>query len=208
MLVQLAIRDIVLIERLDLELRPGLSVLTGETGAGKSILLDAFSLALGGRGDGGLVRHGLPQGQVTAVFDISADHAARAVLRVNDIPDDGDLILRRVQMADGRTRAFINDQPVSVQVLRAAGAALVEIHGQHDDRALTDPASHRALLDAFGGLERLADSVAARHAAWRKATQTLAQHRARLEKARAEGDWLRHSVDELSRLDVQPGEEE
>ncbi|CAM5764715.1 DNA repair protein RecN [Labrys miyagiensis] len=208
MLVQLAIRDIVLIDRLDLEFVSGLSVLTGETGAGKSILLDAFSLALGGRGDGTLVRHGQNQGQVTAVFDIAVDHAARAVLKANDIPDDGDLILRRVQMADGRTRAFINDQPVSVQVLRAAGAALVEIHGQHDDRALTDPASHRALLDAFGGLEKLAGDVSSRHAAWRKATQTLAQHRARLEKARAEGDWLRHSVDELSKLDVQGGEEE
>jgi DNA repair protein RecN (Recombination protein N) len=208
MLVQLAIRDIVLIDRLDLEFASGLSVLTGETGAGKSILLDAFSLALGGRGDGTLVRHGQSQGQVTAVFDIAADHAARAVLKANDIPDDGDLILRRAQMADGRTRAFINDQPVSVQVLRTAGAALVEIHGQHDDRALTDPASHRALLDAFGGLEALAGDVAAKHASWRKATQTLAQHRARLEKARAEGDWLRHSVDELSKLDVQPGEEE
>src|SRR3954454_22292833 len=150
MLVQLSIRDIVLIDRLDLEFGRGLTVLTGETGAGKSILLDAFSLALGGRGDGSLVRHGQPQGQVTAVFDLSAGHAARAVLRANDIADDGDLILRRVQMADGRTRAFINDQPVSVQVLRSTGATLVEIHGQHDDRALTDAASHRALLDAFG----------------------------------------------------------
>jgi DNA repair protein RecN (Recombination protein N) len=208
MLVQLAIRDIVLIDRLDLEFASGLTVLTGETGAGKSILLDAFSLALGGRGDGTLVRHGQSQGQVTAVFDIAADHAARAVLKANDIPDDGDLILRRVQVADGRTRAFVNDQPVSVQILRAAGAALVEIHGQHDDRALTDAASHRALLDAFGGLEELAAGVAARHGAWRKATQSLAQHRVRLEKARAEGDWLRHSVDELSKLNVQPGEEE
>src|SRR5262249_60205035 len=115
-------------------------------------------------------------------------HLARAVLKANDIPDDGDLILRRAQMADGRTRAFINDQPVSVQVLKTAGAALVEIHGQHDDRALTDPASHRALLDAFGGLEALADEVSAGHATWRKATQSLAQHRARLEKARAGGD--------------------
>ncbi|MDQ0471624.1 DNA repair protein RecN [Labrys wisconsinensis] len=207
MLVQLAIRDIVLIDRLDLAFATGLTVLTGETGAGKSILLDAFSLALGGRGDGGLVRHGQPQGQVTAVFDLAAGHAARAVLRANDIADDGDLILRRVQMADGRTRAFVNDQPVSVQVLRATGAALVEIHGQHDDRALTDAASHRALLDAFGGLEGLAADVAGRHGAWRRATQTLAQHRARMEKARAEGDWLRHAVEELSKLAVRPGEE-
>lgn len=207
MLVQLSVRDIVLIDRLDLDFSDGLSVLTGETGAGKSILLDAFALALGGRGDGGLVRHGQTQGQVSAVFDLAAGHPARSLLRANDISDDGDLILRRVQMADGRTRAFVNDQPVSVQVLRSVGAMLVEIHGQHDDRALVDPASHRQMLDAFGGLEREAAEVADRHAGWRKATQALAQHRARMEKARAEGDWLRHAVAELGKLAVEPGEE-
>src|SRR3954452_2478718 len=118
MLVHLSIRDIVLIDRLDLDFASGLSVLTGETGAGKSILLDAFSLALGGRGDGGLVRHGQAQGQVTAVFDVAPTHPARTRLRDNGIDDDGDLILRRIQVADGRTRAFVNDQPVSVQILR------------------------------------------------------------------------------------------
>ena len=152
MLIQLTIRDIVLIDRLDLTFAGGLSVLTGETGAGKSILLDAFALALGGRGDGSLVRHGQAQGQVTAVFDIASDHPARHLAASSDIDVDGDLILRRVQYADGRTRAFVNDQPVSVQTLKAIGGALVEIHGQHDDRALVDPAEHRALLDAFGGL--------------------------------------------------------
>jgi DNA repair protein RecN (Recombination protein N) len=207
MLVQLAIRDIVLIDRLDLDLSTGLSVLTGETGAGKSILLDAFSLALGGRGDGALVRHGQSQGQVTAVFEVEATHPVRAILAANAIEDDGDLILRRVQMADGRTRAFVNDQPVSVQVLKAIGSELVEIHGQHDDRALVDPASHRLLLDAYGGLEALAAEVSARHRAWRTATLALEQHRARLEAARGEAEWLRHVVDELTRLAAEPGEE-
>src|SRR5215210_3689932 len=153
MLVQLAIRDIVLIDKLELHFHEGLSVLTGETGAGKSILLDAFALALGGRGDGSLVRHGEPQGQVTAVFDCPSTHPARRIATEADIDTDGDLILRRVQLADGRTRAFVNDQPVSVQVLRSIGSTLVEIHGQHDDRALVDPVSHRTILDAYGGLQ-------------------------------------------------------
>jgi DNA repair protein RecN (Recombination protein N) len=152
MLVQLSIRDIVLIDKLDLECGSGLTVLTGETGAGKSILLDAFALALGGRGDGSLVRTGESQGQVTAAFDLPQKHPARDIAKLQEIDIDGDLILRRVQMADGRTRAFINDQPVSVQTLRKVAEPLVEIHGQHDDRALVDPAMHRALLDAFGGL--------------------------------------------------------
>jgi DNA repair protein RecN (Recombination protein N) len=121
MLVQLSIRDIVLIEKLDLEFDAGLSVLTGETGAGKSILLDSLSLALGGRGDGSLVRHGADKGQVTAVFDVGADHPARKLLRSNDIDDDGDLVFRRVQSGDGRTRVFINDQPASVALMREAG---------------------------------------------------------------------------------------
>jgi len=153
MLARLSIRDIVLIDRLDIDFAPGLSVLTGETGAGKSILLDAFALALGARGDASLVRHGLEQGQVIAVFELPTAHPARALLASNDITSDDELILRRIQLADGRTRAFVNDQPVSGQVLRALGAALVEIHGQHDERALIETATHRRLLDAFGGLD-------------------------------------------------------
>src|SRR3984957_14052305 len=152
MLIRLSIRDIVLIDRLDIVFAAGLSVLTGETGAGKSILLDSFALALGARGDAGLVRQGAEQGQVTAAFDVAGDHPARAILAANDIPAEDELILRRVQLADGRTRAFLNDQPVAVQALRAVGAALVEIHGQHDDRALVEVATHRRLLDAYGGL--------------------------------------------------------
>ena len=159
MLARLSIRDIVLIDRLDIDFTSGLSVLTGETGAGKSILLDAFALALGARGDVALVRQGAEQGQVTAAFELRSGHPAAALIAANDIPTEDELILRRVQFADGRTRAFVNDQPVSVQTLKALGAALVEIHGQHDERALVDMATHRRLLDAFGGLEGKADAV-------------------------------------------------
>ena len=169
MLARLSIRDIVLIDRLDIDFAAGLSVLTGETGAGKSILLDAFALALGARGDASLVRHGVEQGQVTACFDLEREHPAAAILAANDIPADDQLILRRVQLADGRTRAFVNDQPVSVQVLKALGAALVEIHGQHDERALVDAATHRRLLDAYGGLERDAAVVSRAWIDWRAA---------------------------------------
>src|SRR6266536_3353120 len=160
MLARLSIRDIVLIERLDIEFASGLSVLTGETGAGKSILLDGFALALGARGDAALVRHGAEQGQVTAAFDLADGHPARAILEENGIGVEDPLLLRRVQLADGRTRAFVNDQPVSVQVLKSLGTALVEIHGQHDERALVDAATHRRLLDAYGRLEREAGRVA------------------------------------------------
>src|SRR6266508_3872874 len=159
MLARLSIRDIVLIDRLDIDFDAGLSVLTGETGAGKSILLDAFALALGSRGDAALVRHGIEQGQVTASFDLKRDHSVHAVLASNGIPPDDQLILRRVQLADGRTRAFVNDQPVSVQVLKSVGAMLVEIHGQHDERALVDAATHRRLIDAYGGLDAEAAEV-------------------------------------------------
>src|SRR5215472_11698799 len=138
MLARLSIRDIVLIDRLDIDFGSGLAVLTGETGAGKSILLDAFALALGGRGEAALVREGAEQGQVIAAFEIGHDHPARTLLADNGLSGEDALILRRVQFADGRSRAFVNDQAVSAQVLRMLGSALVEIHGQHDERALVD----------------------------------------------------------------------
>ncbi len=207
MLARLSIRDIVLIERLDIDFSSGLSVLTGETGAGKSILLDALSLALGARGDASLVRHGATQGQVTAVFDVPQNHPARALLADNAIDDDGDIILRRLQTADGRTRVFVNDQPASVSLMRDIGHALVEIHGQHDERALVDPSAHRDLLDAFGSHVGAARSTAEAWRFWRAAEQELARHRAKVEAAAREADYLRASVAELIKLDPQPGEE-
>lgn len=212
MLARLSIRDIVLIDRLDIEFSRGLAILTGETGAGKSILLDAFALALGGRGDASLVRHGVEQGQVTAVFDVPKGHPATAILAGNGLDEAGsdascELILRRVQLADGRTRAFINDQAVSVQTLKAVGAALVEIHGQHDERALIDASTHRRLLDAFAGLEK---DVAALEGLWearRTASSALDAHRAGMERAAREADYLRHACDELKALGPRDGEE-
>jgi DNA repair protein RecN (Recombination protein N) len=212
MLARLSIRDIVLIERLDIEFSRGLAVLTGETGAGKSILLDAFALALGGRGDSGLVRHGVEQGQVTAVFDVPKGHPATAILFDNGLEetsaaDSCEMILRRVQLADGRTRAFINDQAISVQTLKAVGSALVEIHGQHDERALVDASTHRRLLDAFAGLEK---EVAALEQLWgarRAAGAALEEHRASMERAAREADYLRHASEELKALAPKDGEE-
>ena len=207
MLVRLSIRDIVLIDKLDLDFAKGLAVLTGETGAGKSILLDAFALALGARGDAGLVRQGAEQGQVTAVFDVPARHPARALLKQHGIDAEDDLILRRIQSLDGKTRAFINDQPVSVQALRSLGAALVEIHGQHDDRALVDAATHRALLDAFAGAEDKAADVARLWDECHAAAQAVDTHRIEVERAQREADYLRHAVDELTKLRPEAGEE-
>ena len=207
MLTRLSIRDIVLIDRLDIDFDRGLAVLTGETGAGKSILLDAFALALGARGDASLVRQGAEQGQVAAAFELPNEHPAWALLAANDIAANGELILRRAQFADGRTRAFINDQPVSVQALANLGAALVEIHGQHDARALVDAASHRLLLDAYGGLERQAADVARAWSEKRAAEDAVAGHRAEVDRAQREAEWLRHAVEELARLAPQAGEE-
>jgi DNA repair protein RecN (Recombination protein N) len=212
MLARLSIRDIVLIERLDIEFSRGLAVLTGETGAGKSILLDAFALALGGRGDATLVRHGAEQGQVTAVFDVPRGHPATAILSDNGLEDASfqdscEMILRRVQLADGRTRAFINDQAISVQTLKAVGSALVEIHGQHDERALVDASTHRRLLDAFGGLEKDVGVLEVLWDARRAANAALEAHRAGMERAAREADYLRHASNELKTLAPRDGEE-
>ena len=207
MLARLSIRDIVLIDRLDIDFGSGLAVLTGETGAGKSILLDAFALALGARGEAALVREGAEQGQVIAAFEIGEQHPSRRLLAENGLAGDVELILRRVQFADGRTRAFVNDQPVSVQVLRALGAALVEIHGQHDERAFVEAATHRALLDAYGGIESEAAEVANLWAQRREREAAVQSHRADVERASREAEWLRHAVEELGRLAPQAGEE-
>src|SRR5271156_5041431 len=207
MLARLSIRDIVLIDRLDIDFGSGLAALTGETGAGKSILLDAFALALGARGDTAMVREGAEQGQVIAAFDLVKDHPARRLLAENDLGGEDELIVRRVQFADGRTRAFVNDQPVSVQVLRALGAALVEIHGQHDERAFVDAATHRALLDAYGGIADDAAAVARLWTERRAPAGPVDSHRTDVERLGREAEWLRHAVEELGHLAPETGEE-
>jgi DNA repair protein RecN (Recombination protein N) len=206
-LTALGIRDVVLIEALDLEFGPGLAVLTGETGAGKSILLDALGLALGVRADSGLVRQGQPQASVSVSFEIGADHPARSLLHDNGLdPHAGEpLVIRRLVRADGGSRAFVNDQPVSVAFVRDLGSALVEIHGQHDDRGLLNPRGHRALLDAFGRIDTSETEGA--FAAWRAAEARLIEAREALEVAARDREWLEHAVAELRQLDPQPGEE-
>ncbi len=208
MLAALSIRDIVLIDRLDLEFASGMSAFTGETGAGKSILLDAFALALGSRGEAALVRSGAAFGQVTAQFDLSPNHPALALLAESGVDASQELILRRVQSLDGRAKAFINETPVSVQTLRRTGALLVEIHGQHEDRAFVDAAAHRRLLDAYGGLTADAARVEALWRRWRETIASLDARRAESDAARKGIEYARHAADELQSLDAREGEEE
>ena len=205
MLRGLDIRDVLIIDRLSLEFAPGLNVLTGETGAGKSILLDALGFVLGWRGRAELVRTGAAQGEVTAVFDLGADHPARAVLAEAGIDAEDEVILRRINTADGRKTAWINDRRASGEVLRALSDTLVELHGQQDDRGLLNPRGHRQLLDAFAGLD-----LAGLRAAWSAAgaaRRGLAEAEAAIAAVRAEEDYLRHAVAELDKLNPQAGEE-
>lgn len=207
MLRGLDIRDMLIIDRLDLEFRGGLNVLTGETGAGKSILLDALGFVLGWRGRAELVRSGADQGEVTAVFDLSADHPARAVLEEAGLPVADELILRRVNTRDGRKTAWVNDRRASGEVLRALSDTLVELHGQHDDRGLLNPRGHRRLLDDFAGHAGL---LADLRTAWRElgaALKALSQAESALEAVRAEEEFLRHAVGELDALAPEAGEE-
>lgn len=206
MLTRLSIRDVVLIEALDLDFARGLAVLTGETGAGKSILLDALGLALGDRASSSLVRHGATEARVTASFDAPAP--ALALLEASDIEiESGEpLIIRRVVKADGGSRALVNDQPVSAALLRDLGALLVEIHGQHDDRGLVNPRGHRDLLDTFAGAD--VGAVRAAHAAWQDAVGALAEAHDTLDHAARDHDYLTHAVAELRALAPEAGEEE
>jgi len=207
MLISLAIRDIILIERLDLEFERGLCVLTGETGAGKSILLDALGLALGGRAERALVRRGATQGAVTAAFALPADGGVVARLDAHGLAVEDTLVLRRLVGADGRSRAFVNDQPVSTGLLRELAALLVEVHGQHEQQALLEPAVQRRLLDAYGRLEQPLQAVREAHAGWREAEQARAGLEAEVERAAAEEAYWRHAFEELEQLAPEPGEE-
>ena len=208
MLASLAIRDVVLIEKLDLSFDAGLAVLTGETGAGKSILLDSLGLALGQRAEAGLVRAGQAQASVAAAFLPSADHPCFDILRDQGISAEDELVLRRVLQADGKSRAFINDQPVSVALLKRLGATLVEVQGQHEQVGLADPATHAGLLDAFGALDGERSATASAWAAWRDATRRLAAAREAIASAQREEEWLRHAVGELADLAPEEGEED
>ncbi|MBL3597640.1 DNA repair protein RecN [Rhodovulum sulfidophilum] len=207
MLRSLDIRDMLIIDRLELGFRPGLNVLTGETGAGKSILLDSLGFVLGWRGRADLVRAGAAQGEVVAVFELPAGHPAHAVLAEAGLEAGDELILRRINTAEGRKTAWVNDRRVSGEVLRRLSDTLVELHGQQDDRGLLNPRGHRQLLDAFAGLDTELDAV---RAAWRaraRAERAVAEAETRIAELRAEEDFLRHAVDELDALAPEPGEE-
>jgi DNA repair protein RecN (Recombination protein N) len=206
MLLALSVRDIVLIDRLEFELDAGLCALTGETGAGKSILLDALGLALGARGEAGLLREGAERGSVVAHFALPAGHPARALLEQQGLPVTDELVLRRTLGSDGRSRAFVNDQAVSVGLLRQLGETLAEVHGQHDERGLMNAAGHRALLDAFGVAPDTRRRCAEAHAARRAAADALAAAEAALRDGLAEIDYLRHVLAELEAMAPKPGE--
>lgn len=207
MLRGLDISNMLIIDRLELLFQPGLNVLTGETGAGKSILLDSLGFVLGWRGRADLVRQGAAQGEVTAWFDLPADHPARAVMEEAGLPVDDELILRRVNTADGRKTAWVNDRRCSGDVLRALSETLIELHGQHDDRGLLNPRGHRSILDEFAGLDGARDKT---RKAWRvvgQACKALAAADAAMAAIREEEEFLRHAVAELDALDPQPGED-
>ena len=208
MLAGLSIRDFVLIERLDLEFESGLCVLTGETGTGKSILLDALGLCLGRRASAGLVRAGARQADVTAVFEVPSEHAAWGLLERQGLTGLDDVILRRVVTPDGRSRAFANDRPVSATFLREIGKTIVEVQGQHDLALLLDPSNHRRLLDQYAGLESEIKEVASAFDAMRDAARALEDERAELKRARSDEEYVRHVVEELSSLDPRPAEED
>ena len=208
MLRGLDISDMLIIDRLELAFQPGLNVLTGETGAGKSILLDSLGFVLGWRGRADLVRQGASQGEVTAWFDLPEGHAAHAVLEEAGLPGGGELILRRINGSDGRKTAWVNDRRCSGEVLRALSETLVELHGQHDDRGLLDPKGHRAILDEFAGTAPLRDKVRQAWSALAAARKAAKQAAAEREAIAAEEEYLRHAVAELDKLGPQAGEEE
>jgi DNA repair protein RecN (Recombination protein N) len=208
MLTALSIRDIVLIEKLDLSLDAGLTILTGETGAGKSILLDSLGLALGARGDSSLVRSGQAKGSVTAAFSLPPTHLAFKLLEEQGVEAEGEIVIRRIQNADGPSRATINEQPVSLNLLRQISALLIELHGQHADRALVDVAAHRRLLDAFGGLEGQVEKLGSLWQAMVSARDALDDHKALMARAEAERDYLEHAAAELAELGPEPDEEQ
>ncbi|MBS1303807.1 DNA repair protein RecN [Loktanella sp. SALINAS62] len=207
MLRTLDIRDMLIIDQLELVFQPGLNVLTGETGAGKSILLDSLGFVLGWRGRAELVRQGAEQGEVTASFDLPDGHPAHAVLAEAGLPGGDELILRRVNARDGRKTAWVNDRRASGEVLRALSDTLIELHGQHDDRGLLNPRGHRAMLDTYASVDAERTAVRAAWSALSKATKARVAAEQRIAEVRQEEEYLRHAVGELDKLDPQAGEE-
>jgi DNA repair protein RecN (Recombination protein N) len=208
MLNSLSIRDVVLIERLDLHFEAGLTALTGETGAGKSILLDSLGLALGVRADAGLIRVGAEQAVVAASFSVEDSHPAQVLIAEHGLDSGVEILVRRIVARDGRSRALVNDQPVSVGFLKKLAGLLIEVQGQHEQVGLADPANHIFLLDSFGVPPAPREAVAGAHKAWREAAARLAEARKRIEEAAREEDFLRHAADELGKLNPVPGEED
>ncbi|MBT7615407.1 MAG: AAA family ATPase, partial [Rhodospirillaceae bacterium] len=208
MLVSLHIRDLAVIERVDLDFGSGLTVLTGETGAGKSILLDALGLATGRRADAALVRPGAERASVAATFTVPDDHHVRNVLAERGVDAEGDIIVRRQVQADGRSKAFINDEPVGVALLAELGEALVEVHGQHDQRGLLRPEMHRSILDTFGGHQKIRRNVSDAFGAWREAKRLLDQMQADESTLQERRETLIHDVGELDQLAPEAGEDE
>ncbi|MEX6633546.1 DNA repair protein RecN [Hyphococcus lacteus] len=208
MLTALHIQDFVLIDQARLALGKGMTALTGETGAGKSILLDALGLAVGGRAERGAVRQGAKQGIVSVIFEPDANHPVWAILDENGLDTGEDqIILRRVQNSDGRGRGFVNDQPVSIAMLRSVGETLIEIHGQHDGRGFLTASAHRGMLDEFGGLQKKVEKLEGIWRQWRDAQNELDEKRRERDAAAREADYLRHVVEHLGKLDPEEDEE-
>jgi DNA repair protein RecN (Recombination protein N) len=208
MLTALSIRNIVLIDRLDVAFSEGLSVLTGETGAGKSILLDALGMALGARSEGRMLRAGVDRGSVTATFQVPEGHPLVDLLRNQDLPADSTIMLRRVLSDDGRTRAYVNDEAISIGLLRQLGDSLIEIQGQFDERGLLDRGTHRALLDIHGKHAKKKSDLATAFKGWREAEERRRQAESEAAQSREDEDYLRHSLSELEKIDPVPGEEQ
>ncbi len=208
MLTQLTVSNYAIAERVELQFSQGMTALTGETGAGKSIVLDALGLAMGGRADAGAVRHGAKRADITATFDVSRISEAQQWLEDHELDDDNDCILRRVISKDGRSRAYINGQPCPLAHLKDLGSTLMDIHSQHQHQSLLRKETHRKLLDEFAGAESLADDTRSAWKAWHSTQQKLTQRQQNADEAEARLQLLRYQVEELDRLALEDGEQE